>query len=139
WRVEGVGRARVRADRLDADADDRALIRQPLSQLDIDARRVRTGFVRIQESLLVTGTGVPAGAVKQPAALGPRAVLPLERPNAIHGQQIVRVGLRLPGLVDQDRWADQPLDRHLRDIVLVLAGHPVDRRVEMGAGVFTTL
>src|SRR5206468_3009052 len=81
WRVEGVGRTRVGADSLDTDAADRALIRQPLSQFDIDARRVRTGFVRIQERLLVTRTGVPAGAVKQPAALRQRAVLPLERPN----------------------------------------------------------
>src|SRR5438045_8712213 len=95
WRVEGVGRTRIGADSLDTDADDRALIRQPLSQLDIDARRVRAGFVRIQERLLVTGTGVPAGAVKQRAGLRERAVLPLERTNVIQGQQLARGDLHI--------------------------------------------
>src|SRR5438874_9951152 len=134
--VEGVRRARVSADRLHADAVKGALARQPLGKLDVDAWGMRSGLVRIQEGFLVIGPRVPAGAIEQPGALGRGPVLSLEGADVIQGQEVIRIGLRLLRLVDDDRGADQPPDRNLRDIVLILTGDPVDGGVEVGAGMF---
>src|SRR5207302_9167232 len=67
---------------------------------------------------------------------GGRPVLSLEGEDVIQGQEVIRLGLRLLRLVDDDRGADQPPDRNLRDIVLVLTGVTVDGGVEVGAGMF---
>src|SRR5712692_1568825 len=135
WRVEGVGRARVGANRLHADPNEGTLLRQPLSQLDVDARRMRAGLVRVEECLLVIRAGIPARAVEEPGGFRQRTVLPLEPPDVIEGQEVVGIRLRLLRLVDHDRRADQPFDRNLGDVVLVLTGNPVDRGVEVGARV----
>ena len=63
-RVEAVRGARVGADRLDADADDRRLLGQPARALGVRAGRVAA----VEERVLVVGARVPAGAQQQPAA-----------------------------------------------------------------------
>src|SRR3989442_795441 len=131
-----MGRTRVGANRLHADAVKGALARQPLGQLDVDAGRMRSGLVCIQEGFLVIRARVPAGAIEQRGALRQCTVLALEGADVIQGEEGVGIGLRLLRLVDHDRRADQPSDRDLRDIVLVLTGDPVDRSVEVGAGMF---
>src|SRR5581483_681586 len=90
-RVEAVGGASVGADRLDADPDDRRLLGQPAGAGDRDAGGVRPGLVRVQESGLVVGAGVPAGSEQQPAAGRQRAVLALPGVEVLDLQQEVRV------------------------------------------------
>jgi hypothetical protein len=50
-------------------------------------------------------------------------------------EQEVRVGGGLRGEVQHRGGRDQPTRRDLRDILSLAAGHPVHRRVEVGAGV----
>src|SRR6266508_5891146 len=134
-RVEARGGSSVGANGLDADADDRRLLRQPPGALDRDAWRVRAGLVDVAEQLVVVGARVPAGAVEQPAALGQWAVLALPLPDVIDLQAEVRVALDLGGEVEDRCGRHQAPGRHLRDVVGVLARDPVDRGVEVGAGV----
>src|SRR6266511_4393964 len=68
-RVETRGRAGVGAHGLDADADDRGLLREPLGALDRDAGRVRGALVDVAEQLAVVRARVPARTEQQPAAL----------------------------------------------------------------------
>src|SRR6266545_294380 len=121
-RVEARGGSSVGANGLDADADDRRLLRQPPGALDRDAWRVRAGLVDVAEQLVVVGACVPAGAVEQPATLGQGAVLALPLPDVIDLQAEVRVALDLGGEVEDRCGRHQAPGRHLRDVV------PVPRR-----------
>src|SRR5205823_14258747 len=134
-----MGRARVGANRFHADADKGALARQPLGELDLDAWCMRSGLVRIEEGFLVIGASIPAGAIEQPGALARWTVLSLEGADVIQGQKVIRIGLGLLRLVDHDRRAAQPPDRHLQNILFVLTVDSVDRSVDMGAGLLASV
>ena len=66
---------------------------------------------RVEERVLVVGARVPPGAQQQPAALGQRPVLGLERAHVVDRQQVVRVRGGLGRLVDHHRRADEPRRR----------------------------
>jgi hypothetical protein len=134
-RVEPMGAAGVRTDRLDADSDDRCLLGQPARTLRFDAGGVRAGHVGVQERVLVRGAGVPAGPVQQPAAVGQRAVVLLPFPYVLDGQQEVGVGGGLEGRVQDHGGGHEPARLDLGDVLAVPAGDPVDRCVEVGSGV----
>jgi hypothetical protein len=86
---------------------------------------VRSGLVCVEERDLVRGSGIPAGAVEQPATLGQRTVLVLPGADVLDLQQEVGVGGGLLAAVEHGRWTDQIPRRYLRDIVEILAGDPV--------------
>src|SRR6266536_331069 len=136
---ERIRLASVGPHRLGSDADDRRLLGQPLRAVDGEPRGVRALLVRVQEGLLVLGPLVPAGSVQQPAALGKRSVLGFPGAHVVDGQEVVGVLRALGALVDDHGRPDHPLQRQCGDVVLVLAGDPVDRRVEVGADVLPAL
>src|SRR5437763_1272024 len=72
-----------------------------------------------------------------PRARRDAAVLLLPLAGEVLGQQEVRVGRRLLAAIDDERRADEALGRNAVDGVVrqVLARHPVNRRVEVCAGV----
>ena len=109
--------------------------RQPARALGVRAGRVAA----VEDRLLVRGARVPAGAQKQPAALGQCAVLGLEGADVVEGEQVVGVLGGLGGLVDHGRRPDQPGRGQARHVLAVAAGDPVDRRVEVGADVLPDL
>ena len=73
--------------------------------------------------------------VQQPPARRERAVLSLPLLDVLDLQQEVGWPLPRPVEVEHDGRRDQTLDRHRRDVVAVLAGDPMGRGVEVGAGV----
>src|ERR1035438_7126857 len=96
---------------------------------------MRPGRVRVQELLLIGGTGVPAGPVEQPAAVWQRAVLTFPLFDVLDFEQEVGIGGRLGAEIEDHGRRDELTHRHLRHVRAVLAGHPVHRRVEMRPGV----
>src|SRR5258708_1111501 len=136
-RVERVGSAGVRADRLCAEADQRRLLGQPAGALHRNTGRVRPALVRVQELLLASRTSVPPGPVQQPAAVGQRSVLAFPLLDVLDLEQEIRVGRSLRAEVEHNHRGDQPVNGYLRNVVAVPPGRPVNRRVEVGAGVLS--
>ena len=134
-RVEGVRGPGVRADGLGPEPDDRRLLGQPGRARDADSGGVRARLVGVEELGLVVGTGVPARAVQQPAALGQRPVGRLPLLDVVDLEQEVRIGGRFRAEVEHHGRGDQPRHRHLGHVLAVLAGNPVHRGVEVRAGV----
>ena len=131
-RVERVRDARVGADGLDAEADDRGRLGQPARGLGVRAGRLAA----VEERVLVVGAGVPAGAQEQPAARRAagraRSPRPGCRPASAgsSGPRRPRRTCRSP------RTGATSLRRgDAGDVLAVAAGDPVDRRVEVGADV----
>jgi hypothetical protein len=92
---------------------------------------------RVGERVGVVAAGVPAGAVQQPAAGRQRPVLGLPRLDVLASSRKSGSAAASAATSSTDGRGDQPPGRHLRDVGAVLAGDPVDRRVEVGAGVLT--
>src|ERR1700742_1482115 len=138
-RVHPTGGAGVDADRLAAVADDVGVLGQPFRAGDVRAGAGRALGAEGQERGLVLGARFPTGAEEDPAAGGDLAVLGLEGVEVRGGQQVAVVGLDLGGLVDDDGGADQLRRRDRGDVDAVFAGDPMDRRVEVGAGVLAEL
>src|SRR4029453_8135852 len=111
----------------------------PTGAGDLDAGGVGAGVVGVEEGGLVVGPGVPACPVQQPAAVGQGAVAGLERLHFLDRQQVSGVGGGPGGVVGDPRRAGEGGRRDLADVVLVLAGDPVDGGVEVGAGVLAPL
>src|SRR5207245_7452226 len=95
---------------------------------------MRSAGIRIQKRLLIVRSGVPPGSIKEPSPRGQRTMPARECVDVVPGEKVVRVRSRLGGFVDHDRRADQPPDRDLGDIVLVLAGDTADGGVVMRRG-----
>jgi hypothetical protein len=110
-RLERVGGARVGADRLDADAHQRALVGDPACALDVEAGRVRAGLVGVEELRLVVARAsqpVSTAASRRPGR-GP--CVGLELADVVDGQEEVGVLGGLRRLVDHDGRPDEPLRR----------------------------
>ena len=60
--LKTVRSAGICTDSFDAEADNRSPIGEPLSQLDGDSGRMRSGFVGIQKDGLVVRSRVPAAS-----------------------------------------------------------------------------
>ncbi len=123
----------------DPDADERRVLGDVAGALGVEAGRARHAGAGVEERLGVVGARVPAGAQEEPAALRERPVLRLERTQLVGRDDVVRVGLRLGDTVEDDRGPDEVGRRHAREICLVAAADPVDRRVEMRADVLPDL
>ena len=104
-RVEPGRAARVGADGLHAEPDDRRLLGEPARALGGDAGRVGAALVGVEELLLVGRARVPAGAVEQPAAVGQRAVGLRPVAYVVDLQQEVGVGGDPVGDVEHDGGA----------------------------------
>ena len=127
-RVEAAGGARVDADRLDAEADDVALRRQPARPPPRPGPGV-TGPCGpdVEERLGVLRPRAPARAEEHPRAGRASAVLGLEALEVGHREQVAGVLADLAPCGRSHRRADQPLRGDRSDVLAVAAGDPVDR------------
>src|ERR1035441_8681116 len=75
---------------------------------------MRPGRVRAQELLLISGTGVPAGPVEQPAAVWQRAVLTFPLFDVLDFEQEVGIGGGLGAEIEDHGRRDELTHRHLR-------------------------
>src|ERR1051326_729137 len=140
--VAGVGRTkmlrlpRVGADRLGAEAKEVALLDQELHRVGVRSRSVLAGLV-----VVLVGGGVgalgPVGAHQNPGFRRDASVLPFPTLDPVHSEKEVGILLRFVTAIQNRRRADEALGRDAVGGVLrqVLARDPVDRRVEVRAGV----
>ena len=109
---------------------------QEADAVRIGARRVLAGFVEV---LISNGIRAfrPIGPHQDPRAGGNTAVLFFPGGDMAEGEKEIGVGARFGAAVDHAGRSNKMLDRqHIKRIVrAVAAGNPVDRRVEMRAGV----
>ncbi len=133
-RLESRRLAGIRADGLDADAEDIPLAREERNTLWMEARRMGPVGPDVEKCLGVAALG-PVGADQHPGVGGDAAVLPLPILHDRLGEQKVRVLARLPSHIDDAGRPDEALHRDIvRGVVrIILAGDPVNRRVKMGA------
>jgi hypothetical protein len=107
----------IGADRLRAEAEDAALLDQELHRLRARARRVLAGLVEV-----LVGLGVvplrPVGAHQEPGAFGNAAVRRLEALDVLEREQVVGIGLDLPGAIDHAGRCDEMLRRNGVDRVV---------------------
>src|SRR5215207_7882110 len=121
-RVELGRPARVDADGLHPDADQRTLLGDPTGALDVKAGRVGAArTVGDEEGCGILGSYVPPRVQQQPTAFGQRSVLVLERAQIVDGEKIVGVLGTLGGSVDHDRRRDEVAGRHPRDVYTLAA------------------
>jgi hypothetical protein len=137
-RVKAPGRAGVGADGLDPIARDRAL-GQPAGTVYVEPRRGRPRRPHVEKGILVVRAGVPTRAQQDPSTVRDAPVLGLEGLEVGHGEEVVGIGLRFGGLVDDDRRTHEARRGCRSDILAVATGDPVDRRVEVGADVLADL
>ena len=107
----------------------------------LSARRVLAGFVEVLIGLGVVAhspTKRPVGAHQHPTTGGDAAVHRLESLDVGHCHQVVGVLQRLRVAVDHVGRCDEVLHRNRVHCIVrqVAARDPVDRRVEVRAGVF---
>ena len=133
--VEAARLAGVDADRLDPEPGDGTL-GEPLRRGRGRAGGVRAVCVGVRERHRVGGTRAPPGAQDQPRPVGDGSLHGLPRVEVLRLEQEVRVVCDLLGQVEDHSGPDQPARRDVGDAGAVAAGDPVDRRVEVGAGVF---
>lgn len=133
--IKAVSLARVGANRLHADPDDRCFRGQPTGALDGDARSVRPGVVGVQKPLLIARSSVPSRAVQEPTARWQRAMFALPGLDVRDLEQVVRIVRTLAALVDDCRRGDQLPRRNLGDVDPLPSGNPVDRSIEVGTHV----
>ena len=135
-RIKAARRARVDAHRLDPEAGDGGMLGQPAGAGHRGTGSVRAAFVGVQKAPGVGVALAPAGAQQHPAVLRQRAVLGFPGREVLGFQQHVGIGGGLGAQVDHDRRADQPRRLDLMHRLAVFAGDPVNRGVEVGAGMF---
>ena len=134
-RFEGKRLTRVRAHRLDAPAGHVALIGQQPHRVGIGAGHVRAIGLHIEEQRRV-GALRPVRAHQHPAPGRDFAVPRLPRQNMRRRQQKLCVRRRLFRTVNDAGGRDKALRRDGVGITVgqILAGHPMNRRVKMRAG-----
>src|SRR4029077_19774355 len=105
------------------------------------SRRMRTLVVGVEEGFSRTVALVPVGAQHTPAPGLDPAMLTLPFFYAVGSEHIVRILRRFLGAIDDADGSDEILDRDSigRAVLIVLAGDPVDGRVEWRAGVLAKL
>src|SRR5581483_1369335 len=130
--------ARIGADGLDADAEDVTLLGQKRHALWMKPRRVRAVRTGVQEFLGALAMR-PVRADEYPGVRGDAAMLSLPLLHDLAGQQEVGIRLRLRGDIDHTGGTDETVHRNIvRCVVrIILAGHPMDRGIEMRAGMLT--
>ena len=135
-RVEAARLSRVGADRLDADAEHVALVREHRRRARVEPRGVRAVGVRVDERGRI-GPPAPSRPQQHPGARGDPAVRALPRLDPLDRQQKIRIPVHLARHVDDAGGADEAArrDRVARVVGEILPRHPVHGRVEMRAGV----
>ena len=136
--VESTCLASVRPDRLDPDADHVALLRQHLRRGLVESGGVGTVLVDVEERI-GSDPLAPVGTHQDPRAGGDPAVLCLPTFDPVRREEEVRVRGGLGTTVENAGRCDQLARWNgLCGVVrVVLARHPMDRRVEVGARVLT--
>ena len=109
---------------------------QELHDLGVRSRRVLPGFVEVLIRHRVGALG-PVGAHQHPGARRDAAVLGFPGFHERHGEKEIRVRRRLPRAVDHAGGRHEVLDGNRVGGVVrqVAARDPVDRRIEVRAGV----
>ena len=135
-RREMCGLAGIGADCLGAEAQHVALVREQAHAIRIRSRRVLAGLVEILERDRI-GTLRPVGAHQHPGAGRDGAVGSLPGPHMGNGQQKIGVTPRLRRAIDDAGGCDEMRGRQRvgRIARQIAAGDPVDRCIEMSAGV----
>ena len=135
-RIEGAGLAGVGADGLDADAEDVAIDGEEPRRARVKAGTVRAVGAHVEERRGI-GAPAPAGAQQHPRAGRNAAVLRFPLLDAGRRQQEVRILGDLALDVDHARRSGEARHRDgvARVVRQVLARNPVNRRVEVRAGV----
>jgi hypothetical protein len=139
-RFHAAGLTGVGANALGAPADG-ALGENVLDAVDSRSGRVRAGFIGVEIGVLISHAGIPVRAHQHPLARLDFAVLGLPRLHAGGIEEEVRVLCHFSGAIDHVDRGDEILRRDRVGVPVgkILAGDPVMRRIEMGAGMFAEL
>src|SRR5262249_25989541 len=135
-RLESWSLASIGAHCLDADAEDVTLLGEERHRLRMKAGSVSPVCGNVEK--LARALAVrPIRADQYPGVLRNTAEALFPRLHRFARNQEVGIVLGLPRDIDDARWPDEAVDRNVvRSIIrMVLAGNPVNRRIEVRAGV----
>src|ERR1700722_12567172 len=122
---------------LHTDTENVAFLCQERHALRMKPRGVRAARTHVEK--LRPCPMRPVGADENPGMRGNAAVLALPLPPDLPRQEEIRIRFRLRGHIDDAGGPNEALDRDVVSCVvrIVLAGHPMNGRIEMRAGMLT--
>src|SRR6516225_3904956 len=134
WRIEVLPLTEIGTDRLGAESMHIALFDEPLHDGGLRARSVSA--IVAQSGIVGIGMLRPVGAQQDPTSRLDLAVARLPLLDKGNRQREVGIGCALLRAIDHDSRRDELRDVDRIDCVVrqILAGNPVDRRVEVRPG-----